>query len=67
VKSLKSWDQRQRIWRHNSFLGHAALMKRNAQNIFEADSTSRDARLIAKEIYRLASELKLALKERIDP
>lgn len=61
-----STDQRNRIWRHNSFLGHATMIMRQANNIAYADSTNREAKVIANEIARLAEELLIQLKERID-
>lgn len=54
------------IWRHNSFSGHAAMMKAQCENIVTADTTNVTAKKIAREIYRLAGELQLALKERVD-
>lgn len=54
------------LWKHNSFLGHAAMMQAQAQNIINADTTDEATKLIAREIRRLASELSLALKNRID-
>jgi len=62
-----AWQQKQRIWRHNAFSGHAAMMRSQARAIHSSDSANETAKRIAMEIHRLAEELSLALKERIDP
>ena len=58
---------RRRIWRHNSFLGHAKMMEANLRNIAEADSTSSEAKRIARLMLLQVALLAPALKERIDP
>lgn len=56
----------QKLWRHNSFFGHAAMMQAQAKAIIDFETTTQTTKIIAKEILRLARELELALKERID-
>ena len=56
-----------KAWLHNSFIGHATLMQKQATAINNASTTSPTAQRIAREIYRLARELELNLRnERID-
>lgn len=54
------------LWKHNSFFGHARMMEAQCQVIIDAESTDPSTKLIAREIRRLARELSLALKNRID-
>lgn len=55
------------MWKHNSFIGHATMMQKQATAINNASTTSATAQRIAREIYRLARELELNLRnERID-
>lgn len=60
-------EQRRRIWRHNAFSGHAAMMEANLKSIASADSTSAEAKRIARLMLLQVDLLKPALKERIDP
>lgn len=59
-------ERRKRVWRHNSFIGHATMMQRQAQNMLEADSTSYLAKSIARRISELSADLAKELKTRID-
>lgn len=61
------WQQKQRVWRHNAFSGHAAMMRAQARNIGESDSTTQAAKNLAQQIGVLAEQLAVALKTRIDP
>jgi len=63
---MPSKQKRQKIWRHNSFLGHAAMMRQNARNIITADTPTDEAKDLAAQIESLAARLSEALKERVD-
>lgn len=52
------------IWRHNSFLGHAAMMKKQALAIIDSKTTTERAKGHAQNIWWLADQLAVALKER---
>ncbi|HEY9155553.1 MAG TPA: hypothetical protein VIM69_10500 [Opitutaceae bacterium] len=57
----------QKLWQHNSFIGHATMMQKQCAAIYSADTTSATAKSLAKEILRLARELETNLRnERID-
>lgn len=55
---------RQRIWRHNSFLGSTAMTASNMSSIIRSDTATPDAKHIASQIFDLTIALKEALKER---
>jgi len=57
----------QERWRHNSYLGWAAMMKIQASGIASAPTTTGVTKRIASEIAKLADELSRALKERVGP
>lgn len=59
--------KRQRVHRHNSYLGHACMMQAQINNMMAADSVSIEAKRILRLIDDLVGPLKIALKERIDP
>lgn len=67
MKSLKPLDARKRIWRHNSFLGHTAMTRRQMSNMLNADSVSDEAKETAERILNLSLKLSEQLKTRIDP
>lgn len=52
------------IWRHNSFRGHAGMMKKQALAIIDSKTTTEQAKDIARDIWALAHQLVTALKER---
>lgn len=52
------------VWRHNSFLGHAAMMRKQCLSIMQAETSTEEAQTLAREIYDKAWLLSLALKER---
>lgn len=60
------WFKRQRRHRHNSFLGFASMTKQNMVTIVAADSTTIEAKEIAKKIYNLSVLLTDYLKTRVD-
>ena len=54
-------------WHHNSLIGHAVMIQKTCVGIYSSRTTSETARLLAREIYRLAGELEANLRnERID-
>lgn len=62
----EAFSRRMKIWNHNSLLGHAAMTLKNMQRIIDADTTSANAKMIARAIQSDAYALADALKERID-
>ena len=68
VKQREAHSLHQHVWRHNSFMGMAKMMERQADNIADAPSTTESTKSICREISRLAKQLDKALRaERIDP
>lgn len=61
------WHQRQRVHRHNSYKGFAALTSANMQSIIDSDTTYAEAKALARQIQSLASQLSVALSARKDP
>ncbi len=65
-KQWKVFFDRQRRWRHNSFLGHCAMGKIHMHYIQGADSTTPRSKQLAAQINTLLYELAQSLKERVD-
>lgn len=63
----KAWNQRQRVWRHNAFSGHARMMQMQLQAMANSDSTSWTVKNIARGMLKDVELLKKHLKTRIDP
>lgn len=61
------WHHRQRVWRHNSFKGFAAMTSQNMQAIIDSDTTYAEAKALARQIQSLAGQLYVALSVRKDP
>lgn len=56
-----------RVWQHNSFIGSACMMQKQAQSIIRSRTASPPAKRLAKDILDLAFELENALRaERMD-
>lgn len=65
----KSWDKTSRsapIWRHNSFLGHATMMRMQCRTIIVSDTATDETKAIAQQILDLAVELEVSLHTRKD-
>ncbi len=61
-------DKRFKVWLHNSFLGHAAMMRQQARDIQSSETASTYARLLAAQIEDFAFKLDRELRaNRIDP
>ena len=62
VRDFKAWEKRQKIWRHNSFLGHCRMAQMNMRTMAEAMTATDEAKKIAMRIYveleKLSEELK---------
>lgn len=56
----------QLVWKHNSFLGHAVMAKRNMESIGYSETATLEAKDKAREIYRQLTDLQILLKERVD-
>lgn len=61
-----AWEKRQRVWRHNSFLGFCVMADKNMLGIMQADSTTEYSKDLAGHVRQLLRELLESLKERID-
>lgn len=62
------WIKRQHIWKHNAFIGSAAMMRSQARIIAEASSTTVKAKELAEEIRMMAEDLEKELRaHRVDP
>jgi hypothetical protein len=59
-------DKKRRIWRHNSFLGHAVMMRQQLNAILAADSTTPETKQIARSMLGLVSKLQNSLATRKD-
>lgn len=57
-------EQRMKIWRHNSFLGHCQMTRINMLNIAEAETATDEAKELAEDIAILADELCAMLEKR---
>jgi hypothetical protein len=62
-----AWTKRQRVWRHNSFRGHASMMLSQLQAILRSDSITPEARDAAEQMLTLADSLAFHLEKRVDP
>lgn len=62
----KTWLKRQRVWRHNSFIGHVVMMRTQLNAIIAADSTSTETKHFAKSLLGLLPKLQNSLSVRID-
>jgi hypothetical protein len=59
-------ERRKKIWRHNSFMGHATMMGRQTSSIIEAKTVTNEARRIAEEINILSMALLHELRTRVE-
>jgi len=64
--TLRNDEPKRRIWRHNSFFGHARMMQAQCEAIIHADSTNVEAKESASRIINETKILTRALKERMD-
>lgn len=58
---------RKEVRRHNSFLGHVAMAKRNMRTIGSSFTATREASQLAQEIVLKLEHLEKALRTRVDP
>lgn len=61
------FEKQQRVWKHNSFLGHASMMHMQLQGILRSDSITPEVRDVAEQMLTLADSLAFHLKKRVDP
>lgn len=66
-ESPEGRERRLRAFKHNSFMGHARMMKMQANNIACSDTTTKETKEIANEIAILAGSLERKLATRVDP
>lgn len=57
-------NKRQLIWRHNSFLGHAAMIQKTSETILQSLTATDEAKALADQINALSYKLSRALKTR---
>lgn len=60
------WAKRQAVWRHNSFIGSAAMMKAQCQSILKSETATIESKELADQIYGLAVKLRISLKTRTE-
>lgn len=60
------WIKRQRVWRHNSFVGHTFMMRQQLRSIIDAESTTAHTKQLARSMLGLVTSLQNSLQERID-
>jgi hypothetical protein len=58
--------KRNRIWRHNSFIGHSVMMRQHLNTMISADSTTDETKHIARSILGLVNQLQNSLATRKD-
>lgn len=58
--------RRLRAFRHNSYMGHARMMRQQAISIQQSDTTTEESKEIASEIVKLSEKLAISLKTRED-
>lgn len=66
-KPIAGRERRQRVWRHNSFIGHSVMMRQLLRGILEADSTTDHTKQLARSMLGLVTSLQNSLQERVDP
>lgn len=64
--NTKAWQARQNRWRHNGFLGSAAMMRQQCRNMAVAKTTSVETKKIARDIWNKTLDLEISLRVRID-
>lgn len=62
----EAFARRQRVWRHNSFIGHTCMMRQQLNAILAADSTTERTKQIARSMLGVVSSLQNSLQERKD-
>lgn len=62
----EGWLKKQRVWKHNSFRGHASMMHMQLQAILRSDSITLEARGAAEEMLTLVDSLAFHLEKRVD-
>lgn len=62
----EGWNKRQRVWRHNSFMGSARMMMAQCFAIGNSQTATPEAKETAGKISALAAQLAMQLKKRID-
>lgn len=55
---------RKRVWRHNSYFGHCAMMKKQLENIIHAETTTDESRHAAAAMLDAVRYLTATLKIR---
>lgn len=58
--------KRQRVWQHNSFLGHIAMGEAHMKMIIKSSTATTEAKETAYKIWSLYGKLSKQLKERVD-
>jgi len=58
---------RARRWKHCSFFGHVEMARANMRAIMASETTSTEAKHKAQAVLYLLDELKVKLRERVEP
>lgn len=66
MKPRDKSDIRNLIWKHNSYLGHCMMMKKQLFSIIEAETTTEETKRKAEVILPYIGELEALLKTRKD-
>jgi hypothetical protein len=66
-ETKKQWNQRQRVWRHNGFMGQVKRAEIAGLSVAAANSVTKRGQQIGRDIATLARLLQIELKTRIDP
>lgn len=64
--TAEAWAQRQRVWRHNAYQGHCAMMESLLNAMINSDSTTELAKVHARGLVLMVPSLRRELKQRID-
>jgi hypothetical protein len=58
--------KRNRVFRHNSYIGYTAMTRQQMLTIIGSDTTTDESAELAKKIALLCIDLKESLKTRVD-
>lgn len=65
-KQQLSFTARQRVWRHNSFIGHSVMMRGQLNAMLASDTVTSETRQYARTILGLLPKLQNSLTSRVD-
>lgn len=59
--------KRMYVWRHNSYRGHVAMMKKQLHAMILSPSTTKKTKQQASKLLSCMNQLDESLKKRVDP